>query len=93
MENFRRSRKGRRDKKGLELNDIENVDEALIELSTFLDDKLLKRRKMMMAVRIIELNSKILSRNVRAASAERGFLSMPPDLSILYKTPRSEHRK
>lgn len=40
VENFWRSRKGRRDKKGLELNDIENVDAALIELSTFLDDKL-----------------------------------------------------
>lgn len=49
---------------------------------------LLRRRKMMMAVRIIELNSKILSRSVRAESAERAFLSMPPDLSILYTKHR-----
>lgn len=63
MENFRRSRKGRRDKKGLGPNDIEIVNEALIELSAFFDHKLLlHRHKMMMAVRIIEFNSKIFSR-------------------------------
>lgn len=93
VENFRRSRKGRRDKKGFEPNDIEIVDAALIELSSFLDHKcLLHRHKMMMAVRIIELNSKCY-RKTFVQRRPNGAPFAARLIDFTHKTPRRERRK